>query len=88
MRVLPAPQLHGFTNLSQYQNLHESGFFDGKRLRELPDPIPARDEIIPNPDSLPLTILNHPLETKHEDPLAAYEEEVPAPPSEEGLNTV
>ena len=88
MRVLPSRSLAAFTNLSQYQICHESGtVFHGDKLRELPDPIPARDEIIPDPDSLPLTILNHPLGTKHESPCTAYEE-IPAPASEEESGTV
>ena len=79
----------GFINLPQYQIIFESGlYFDGKRLRELPDPIPARDEIIPNPDSIPLSILIHPLGTKHEGPLTACEGGVPAPSSEDGPTTV
>jgi len=77
-----------FTNLFQFQIGHENGsVFHGDKLRELPDPIPARDEIIPDPDSIPLTVLNHPLGTKHEVPCAAYEE-IPAPPSEEESGTV
>jgi hypothetical protein len=58
--------------------------FHGDKLRELPDPIPARDEIIPDPDSIPLAILNHPLETKHEVDYDAYDEQVPEPYPEEG----
>ena len=74
-----------FTNFYQYQIPHESGSsFHGDKLRELPDPIPARDEIIPDPDSVPLTVLNHPLGTKHEVDFGAYEEQVPVPPSGEG----
>ena len=75
---------------SQYQIGHESGStFHGDQLRELPDPIPARDEIIPDPDSIPLTVLNHPLGTKNEVPCAAYEEMYALPPpSEEGPDAV
>ncbi|KAF9654056.1 hypothetical protein BDM02DRAFT_1189800 [Thelephora ganbajun] len=73
-----------------YQIAHEKGpFFDGDQLRELPDPVPVREEIIPDPDSVPLTILNHPLGTKHEIDFGAYDEQVPvAPPSEEGPDAV
>lgn len=78
-----------FTNLSQYQIVQESEIsFHGDRLRELPDPIPARDEIIPDPDSIPLTILNHPLGTKLEAPTAAFEEPIPPIPSGEGPDAV
>ena len=73
------------TNLSQYQLYNKNGAaLHRDQLRELPDPIPARDEIIPDPDSVPLAVLVHPLGTKHEIPLGAYEEELPALPSEEG----
>ena len=73
------------TNLSQYQLYNESGAaLNRNQLRELPDPIPARDEIIPDPDSIPLAVLIHPLGTKHEIPLDAYEEQLPVLPSEEG----
>ena len=47
--------------------------FHGDKLRELPDPTPCPDEIIPDPDSLPLSILNHPLGKKHEIDFAAYD---------------
>jgi len=47
--------------------------FHGDKLRELPDPIPCRDEIIPDPDSIPLSILNHPLGKKLEIDFAAYD---------------
>ena len=78
-----------FTNLLQYQVAYESGsVFHGDKLRELPDPIPAREEIIPNPDSIPLTVLNHPLGTKHEIDFSAYEEQFVEPPSEEGSDAV
>ena len=74
-----------FTNLSQYQIGFENGnVLHGDRLRDLPDRIPARDDIIPDPDSIPLTVLNYPLGTRYEDPLAGLEEQVPAPLSEEG----
>ena len=60
--------------------------FHGDKLRELPDPIPARDEIIPDPDSVPLTVLNHPLGTKHEVDFGAYEEQAPVAPPGEGAD--
>ena len=47
--------------------------FHGDRLRELPDPTPCRDEIIPDPDSIPLSILNHSLGKEHEVDFAAYD---------------
>ena len=86
---LPPHGYTPFTNISQYQIFHENGpVFHGDQLRELPDPIPARDEIIPDPDSIPLSVLNYPLGTKHEVPSAAYEEQVPTPPPEAGPDLV
>ena len=62
--------------------------FHGDKLRELPDPTPCPDEIIPDPDSLPLSILNHPLGKKHEIDFAAYDptELTHSPP--EGIDPV
>ena len=51
----------------------EGATFHGNKLRELPYPTPCRDEIIPDPDSIPLSILNHPLGKKHEVDFAAYD---------------
>lgn len=45
---------------------------DGDRLRDIPDPIPCRDETIPDPDSVPLSILNHPIGKRYEPNVAAY----------------
>lgn len=45
----------------------------GDKLRELPDPTPCRDEIIPDPDSIPLSILNYPLGKKQEIDFTAYD---------------
>ena len=79
----------GLTNLLQYQIHYESGlYFGGKRLRELPNPIPARDEIIPDPDSVPLTVLNHPVGTQNGVPSVAYEEQAPAPLPQGGDDTM
>jgi hypothetical protein len=48
-------------------------FFDGDRLRELRDPIPCQDEIIPDPDLVPLSILNYPLGKELKVDFAAYD---------------
>lgn len=57
--------------------------FDGNKLRDLPDPIPCRDEIIPDPDSIPLSVLNHPIGKKNEINFAAYDQpELPLSPVE------
>lgn len=59
--------------------------FDGDKLRELPDPTRCRDEIIPNPESIPLSVLNHPLGTRHEVDFAAYDQpEITLSPVEGG----
>lgn len=62
-----------FTDFLQYSIAHTGVAIHGDKLRELPEPIACRDEIIPNPDSTPLSILNHPLGTKHEIDFAAYD---------------
>ena len=57
--------------------------FDPNRLRELPDPIPCGDEMIPDPDSIPLSILNYPPGKKREINFAAYDSsELTLPPAE------
>lgn len=45
----------------------------GDELRELPNPTPCKDEIIPDPDSIPLSILNYPLGKRQEIDFAAYD---------------
>lgn len=57
----------------QYNVANEREGFHGDKLRALPDSIPARDEVIPNPDSIPLSVLNHPTGSKHEIDFAAYD---------------
>lgn len=58
----------------QYNIGHSHGaHFHGDKLRELPDPIPCSDELMPDPDSIPLSILNHPLGKEHEIDFAAYD---------------
>lgn len=47
--------------------------FGGDQLRELPDPIHHSDGIIPEPDLIPLSILNHPLGKRLEIDSAAYD---------------
>ena len=70
----------------QYNICSANGrIFHGDKLRKLPDPIPCRDEIIPNPDSIPLTVLNHPLGISQEIDFAAYDPpEVTLSPAEGG----
>ena len=74
MFSLSSPVNADFTDLLQYKICNTHGpAFDGDKLRELPNPIPCRYEIIPNPDSIPLTVLNHPLGISQEIDLAAYD---------------
>ena len=61
----------------QYNISSEGGGFHGDRLRALPDPIPARDEIIPSPDSDPSSVLNHPFGNEHKIDFAAYDPPTP-----------
>ncbi|KAF9781672.1 hypothetical protein BJ322DRAFT_1161455 [Thelephora terrestris] len=43
------------------------------QLQDLSEPIPCREEIIPDPDSIPLSILHNPLKKRHEIDFAAYD---------------
>lgn len=61
----------------QYSRRSEDVGFHGDRLRSLPDPVPTKNEIIPDPDSIPLSILNHPIGNKHEVDFAAYDSPPP-----------
>lgn len=71
--VVPWTSL-GRSDLAIQYNISEEGEgFHGDKLRALPDPIPARDEIIPNLDSVPMSVLNHPVGNKHEVDFAAYD---------------
>ena len=65
------------TVTTQYSISSEDTGFHGDRLRSLPDPVPVKNEIIPDPDSVPLSVLNHPIGSKHEKDFAAYD--CPAP---------
>ena len=65
----------------QYRIASEGDGFYGDKLRELPDPIPANSDIIPDQESIPLSVLNHPIGKKHEIDFAAYDSPTPAVPS-------
>lgn len=45
----------------------------GNKLPELSAPIPSGEEIIPEPNSIPLSVLNHPLGEKLKINFAAYD---------------
>ena len=48
-------------------------FFPNDQLRELPDPIPCRNDVIPEPDSIPPeSVLNNPISKRLEINLAAF----------------
>ena len=61
----------------QYSMCSDGYSLNGDKLRILPDPTPADSEIIPNQDSVPLSVLNHPIGDRHETDFAAYD----SPPS-------
>ena len=65
----------------QFKIASEKNGFHGDRLRRLPDPIPARNEIIPDPDSIPLSVLIYPTGSGHEIDFAAYDAPAPTAPS-------
>ena len=73
----------------QYSIRSQDVGFHGDRLRSLPDSVPAKNEIIPDPDSIPLDILNHPIGDKHEVDFAAYDFSPPTvPPPVDGPDAV
>jgi hypothetical protein len=47
-------------------------FFPKDQLRELPDAIPCRDEIIPHPDAIPLSVLKYPVGKRLKVDITAY----------------
>ena len=64
----------GSMNSSKYNICSVHGiFFDGGQLRELSDPIPCKKEVIPNPDLIPLSVLNYPVGKRHEIDFSAYD---------------
>jgi hypothetical protein len=65
------PRNTEFTRAIKYK-LPCEGFFE-PRLPELPDPISCRDEIIPDPDSISLSVLNHSPGKRLEIDFAAYD---------------
>ena len=61
--------------------------FEGDKLKGRTNPIPCRDEIIPDPDSIPLSVLHHhPLGRRHEINFAAYDPPEPMPSPTEGAH--
>ena len=62
--------------------------FHGDNLRKLSDPIPCRDEIIPDPDPTLLPILNHPHGIGQEIDFAAYDPPEVTPSPVEGGDPV
>ena len=78
-----------FTGRVQYNiSCVEGAIFHGDKLRELLDPIPCRDEIIPDPDSIPLSILNRPVGKRQEIDFAAYDLPELTPSRTEGTDPV
>ena len=65
----------------QYNFSSDESGFHGDRLRSLPDPVPVKTGIIPDLDSVPLSVLNHPIGDKHEADFAAYDCPPPTVPS-------
>ena len=61
----------------QYRIISEGGGFCGDKLRELPEHITENNDIIPNHDLDPSSVLKYPIGNKHETDFAAYD--VPTP---------
>ena len=69
------------TDFTKYNIASQHFTFDGDNLRKLPDPVPCRDETIPDPDVIPLSILNYPPGKRLEISFTAYDPpEVPLLP--------
>ena len=48
-------------------------FFFDKQFREVSYETPRGDKITPDPDSIPLSVLNHPVGKRHEIDFGAYD---------------
>ena len=84
-----SPRDTKFTGTIQYNIGGAQGAnFHGDKLRELPNPTPCRDEIIPDPDSISLSILNFPLGKEQEIDFAAYDPPEPMHSPAEGADPV
>jgi len=69
--------------------MSSDGFYlKGDKARALPDPIPAQSDIIPDQNSIPLSVLNHPIGNRHETDFAAYDFPTSEIPSSDGLDAV
>ena len=73
MLQVSVPRPVDLTATVQYCIMSEGNGFRGDKLRELPDPIPVNNHIIPNQDMVPSSILNHPIDNKHEADFGVYE---------------
>lgn len=63
-----------FTDSVQYNVGSAYGpFFPEGHLRDLPDPIPCGEKIIPKPDTISPSVLNHPTGRRLEINFAAYD---------------
>ena len=71
----------------KYKNFREAEkSFDGDEFQGLEGPTPCRDEIIPDPDSIPLSVLYHPTTERYKINLAAYDPPEPVLPHVEGTH--
>ena len=67
-------------------NEHGIDFFRTKQFREVLVPFPVRSKMIPDPDSIPPSILNHPLGKRHEIDFSAYDPPRLTPAPVEGIH--
>ena len=68
------PRNTGFTGFFKYKIPSENDIMSFEfKLPELEKPISCRDELIPDPDSIPLSILNYPPGKRLAIDLAAYD---------------
>ena len=89
MSQVSGSQSVDLTATIQYSMCSEGNSLNGDNIRTLPDPIPANSEIIPNQDSVPLSVLNHPIGNKLKTDFAAYGSPTSTvPPSGDGPDAV
>lgn len=73
MSQVPESHRFGLTVVIQYSINSEGDGFWGGNHRDSQDPIPADREVVPSQDSVPLSVLNHPIGKKHESDFEAYD---------------
>ena len=63
----------------KYNLLNTYDAFSVDKSQESPDPTPSVEMVVPGPDSIPLSVLNHPAGKRDEIDFAAYDPPVLSP---------